>query len=211
MRSLNLTFLSLIVLTGCGGGDGDDGATGNTPAVENIFTPDDSSNLNSDPEEPEIAIEETVSDLGPVIIENTVGSENSGNSQGTIVSQSSESIVNEQPEIVLTSQRRMVELSVPTDMDYSNVKDETITVDISALTTQRAYLTLYSQYTRNQDGSYKADYSSKLTSSSLNSGKATLSFSTRQGDNGLLAEVWFYDGSSPLQKEISYSSPSWIW
>lgn len=107
--------------------------------------------------------------------------------------------------------RYMNELVVPENFDYNPVEGHVFDIDISSYSTNRAYVSIYGQFEQNADGSYTPVYNSKLTAGSLNNGVAKLDFCIKESQASLLAEVWFYDGSSPLQKTLNGNQSSWIY
>lgn len=107
--------------------------------------------------------------------------------------------------------RTMSELSIPDGFSFNPVMGHQFDVDLSALSTDRAYISIYSEFTQNDDGSYTPNYNSRVTSSSLSAGIASLDFCISEAQNQVLAEVWYYDGSEPIQQTFTQSDNAWIW
>ncbi|WP_295891028.1 hypothetical protein [uncultured Vibrio sp.] len=106
-------------------------------------------------------------------------------------------------------QRSMNELSIPDGFSFNPIKDHSFDVDISNFSTQRAYVSVYGEYTEANDGSLQPDYSSRIASAPLTSGAAELKFCIADSQQLLLAEVWFYDGTDPLQVVVSANQTQW--
>ncbi|MDF2152743.1 hypothetical protein [Vibrio sp. CAU 1672] len=103
----------------------------------------------------------------------------------------------------------MQELNVPDDFNYDPLTEGTLSVDISAYSIQRAHLTLYKSFKETPTKSYQASYPSKIASVPLTGGKADITFSVSDSQGNLLVEIWFYDGTDPLQKVISVGAATW--
>ncbi|MEZ9896417.1 hypothetical protein AB4525_00965 [Vibrio breoganii] len=100
-------------------------------------------------------------------------------------------------------QRSMQELAVPDDFDYNPTLSVDVIVDISGISTQRAYVSVYSEYQQSADGTLTPDYAYRIANGALNSGKGELNITYAQEYTSLLVEVWFYDGTEPLQRIIT--------
>lgn len=112
----------------------------------------------------------------------------------------------QQPTILTTQQ-----LSVPDGFDYDPSLVINSNIDISAFSTQRAYASLYRRYSAGEDQQWIADYSSRIASASLNEGKAKLEVTYGGEVESLLLEIWFYDGTPPLQKILSEAQTDFIY
>ncbi|CAH0536167.1 hypothetical protein [Vibrio marisflavi] len=123
------------------------------------------------------------------------------------VTDSSDEDIPETPTVVST--RTMSELTVPDGFNYDQNSNLIYNIDVSGYSTDNAYISVYTSYTKETDGSYTPHFNSRVAASSLTSGLATLEFSVSSGINSVLAEVQFYDGSNPLQSELSTSESSW--
>ncbi|MGC9402892.1 hypothetical protein ACP43V_10600 [Vibrio genomosp. F10 str. 9ZC157] len=114
-------------------------------------------------------------------------------------------------ENTLAVQRTTQDLSIPDGFSFNPVVEYTFDVDISGYSTQRAYVSIYGNYVPLQDGSFVPNFNSRITSSSLDNGKAALEFIISDSQSSVLAEIWFYDGSDPIQYQFTPSQNSWIW
>ncbi|HHX8275667.1 TPA: hypothetical protein ACVOYM_004052 [Vibrio diabolicus] len=110
---------------------------------------------------------------------------------------------------VIVEEPSMQNLDVPDGFDYDPRLESSLAVDISGYSLQRAHLSIYKEYREDASGTYQAKYSSNIASAALTSGKANLDFSTSDSQDNLLVEIWFYDGSEPLQKVVSTGNTTW--
>lgn len=102
------------------------------------------------------------------------------------------------------------DLVAPDGFDYNPIESRSLNVDISAHSQQRAYLSVYRHYFE-VDGKKIPDYGSRIAAVQLDSGKASIDLSIADSEDDLLAEIWFYDGSDPLQKDFYAYQQSWSW
>lgn len=105
----------------------------------------------------------------------------------------------------------MSDLVVPDGFDYSSVEQFDIDIDISSISTDRSFVTVYSRFSARDDSTLKPDYSSKVIAGSLNNGVFASNFSSPVNHDSLLVEIWFYDGQPPLQKVVSSSNSQIVW
>ena len=115
------------------------------------------------------------------------------------------------PETITSSATSMSETVVPDDFSYNPVLEQHFDVDIRGYSVSPAYISLYGEFTENDDGSFTADYNSRITSAPVEDGEATLDYVSSDSQYYVLAEVWFYDGTSPVQKRIPNTESSWEW
>ncbi|MGL4829800.1 MAG: hypothetical protein ACRCXG_10925 [Vibrio sp.] len=188
MRTLLLLVTSSLLLYGCGGGDGD-GAT----LSESV-------SIDTTPSTPSIAEETAIitKNFTPVVM--SFVTQTPPPELNTGVDYSQQDFGNDND--LTTSQ-----LAVPAEFSYNPVAQIQVTADISAYRTDRAFISFYSQYTASGDGTYYPAYESRITSSALTLGIANLSFSYPLSQSSLLAEIWFYDGSAPLQQVFTPIQP----
>lgn len=111
------------------------------------------------------------------------------------------------PESALTTS----ELIAPEGFDYNPIEDFELTLDVSSETTQRAYVSVYHQFSTDTNSSIQANYSSRIASASLKEGKSTINFSAPNSTNELLVEIWFYDGSAPKKRVFSTTDRQLTW
>lgn len=105
----------------------------------------------------------------------------------------------------------MSDLVVPDGFDYSSVEQFDIDIDISSISTDRSFVTVYSRFSARDDSTLKPDYSSKVIAGSLNNGVFASNFASPVSHDSLLVEIWFYDGQPPLQKVVSSSNSQIVW
>ncbi|ARV75671.1 hypothetical protein [Vibrio campbellii] len=102
------------------------------------------------------------------------------------------------------------DLTVEDGYDYNPVKSQSLVVDISSLSTERAHISVYTQFEETSQGNYKPDYQSQIISRALQSGMTELNFSVADSQLDFLAEIWFYDGRSPLQYHFTPEQGAWV-
>ena len=105
----------------------------------------------------------------------------------------------------------MSDLVIPDGFDYSSVEQFDIDIDISSISTDRSFVTVYSRFSAGDDSTLKPDYSSKVIAGSLNNGVFASNFASPVSHDSLLVEIWFYDGQPPLQKVVSSSNSQIVW
>ncbi|MBE1277853.1 hypothetical protein [Enterovibrio baiacu] len=115
------------------------------------------------------------------------------------------------PETITSSATSMSETVVPDDFSYNPVLEQNFEVDIRGYSVSPAYISLYGEFTENDDGTFTANYNSRITSAPVEDGEATLDYVSSDSQYYVLAEVWFYDGTSPVQKRIPNTESSWVW
>ncbi|CCN35329.1 conserved hypothetical protein [Vibrio nigripulchritudo SO65] len=103
------------------------------------------------------------------------------------------------------------DLVAPDGFDYSPIENRSMSVDISATSVARAYLSVYRNYHTLDDGTLLPDYGSRIVAMPLKDGKADITLIVSDSSNDLLGEIWFYDGSQPLQQKFYASQSSWSW
>ncbi|WP_040356488.1 hypothetical protein [Candidatus Photodesmus anomalopis] len=107
--------------------------------------------------------------------------------------------------------RKMSDLVVPNDFNYNSIIEKEVIVDISTYSTEKAHLSIYSRFSINDNGNYIPDLNSRILSTPLDNGKATLNFYVNDIQANTLAEIWFYDGKDPIQHQFTPLENSWIW
>ncbi|EAP96567.1 hypothetical protein [Vibrio splendidus] len=105
----------------------------------------------------------------------------------------------------------MSDLVVPDGFDYSSVEQFDLDIDISSISTDRSFVTVYSRFSTRDDSSLKPDYSSKVIAGPLNNGVFASNFATPVNHEALLIEIWFYDGQPPLQQVVSSGDSQIVW
>ncbi|MDD1779951.1 hypothetical protein LRP49_01960 [Enterovibrio sp. ZSDZ35] len=115
------------------------------------------------------------------------------------------------PATVGSSATSMSSMVVPDSFSYNPNVQQSFVVDVSGYAASNATITLYRNFSANNDGSYSADYNSRLVAAQLINGQGTVDIVNTTSQYYLLAEVWFDDGTTPIQKRIPNTETSWIW
>ncbi|MEZ9415048.1 hypothetical protein AB4369_19445, partial [Vibrio sp. 10N.261.49.A5] len=106
---------------------------------------------------------------------------------------------------------KMDELVIPDGFDYNSVDQFDLNIDISHISTDRSFVSVYSRFTTRTDSTYKPDYSSKVIGGPLDNGTFTSNFSAPLSEDILLIEIWFYDGQAPLQQVVASDGSQITW
>ncbi|SBS63863.1 hypothetical protein [Vibrio splendidus] len=105
----------------------------------------------------------------------------------------------------------MSNLVVPDGFDYSSVDQFDLDIDISSISTDRSFVTVYSRFSTRDDSTLKPDYSSKVIAGPLDNGVFASNFAAPVNHEALLIEIWFYDGQPPLQQVVSSGDSQIVW
>ncbi|CAK3085689.1 Lipoprotein [Vibrio crassostreae] len=105
----------------------------------------------------------------------------------------------------------MSDLVVPDGFDYSSVEQFDLDIDISSISTDRSFVTVYSRFSTRGDSTLKPDYSSKVIAGPLDNGVFASNFAAPVNHEALLIEIWFYDGQPPLQQVVSSGDSQIVW
>ncbi|CDS97529.1 hypothetical protein [Vibrio coralliirubri] len=105
----------------------------------------------------------------------------------------------------------MSDLVVPDGFDYNSVEQFDLDIDISGISTDRSFVTVYSRFSTRDDSTLKPDYSSKVIAGPLDNGVFASSFAAPVNHEALLIEIWFYDGQPPLQQVVSSGDSQIVW
>ncbi|MEZ8581415.1 hypothetical protein [Vibrio splendidus] len=105
----------------------------------------------------------------------------------------------------------MSDLVVPDGFDYSSVDQFDLDIDISSISTDRSFVTVYSRFSTRGDSTLKPDYSSKVIAGPLDNGVFASNFAAPVNHEALLIEIWFYDGQPPLQQVVSSGDSQIVW
>ena len=112
---------------------------------------------------------------------------------------------------VATQSYTMSDLVVPDGFDYSSVDQFDLDIDISSISTDRSFVTVYSRFSTRDDSTLKPDYSSKVIAGPLDNGVFASNFAAPVNHEALLIEIWFYDGQPPLQQVVSSGDSQIVW
>ncbi|MFA0510802.1 MULTISPECIES: hypothetical protein [unclassified Vibrio] len=105
----------------------------------------------------------------------------------------------------------MSDLVVPDGFDYNSVEQFDLNIDISSISTDRSFVTVYSRFSTRDDSTLKPDYSSKVIAGPLDNGVFASNFAAPVNHDALLIEIWFYDGQPPLQQVVSSGDSQIVW
>ncbi|MBB1465403.1 hypothetical protein H5300_19155 [Vibrio sp. SG41-7] len=105
----------------------------------------------------------------------------------------------------------MSDLVVPDGFDYNSVEQFDLDIDISSISTDRSFVTIYSRFSTRDDSTLKPDYSSKVIAGPLDNGVFASNFAAPVNHEALLIEIWFYDGQPPLQQVVSSGDSQIVW
>ena len=146
-----------------------------------------------------------------------------GGSDGSVAS-SSESVsqtetisvtevVTEEPNNEIQSntqaELKMSELQAETNFTFSSKNQIEVSIDVNSLLVEsdqvgeRAYLSIYRDYTILPSGQFYPDSSSRVLAGELSGGVFNQSFVALNNQSSYLVEVWFYNGEKPIQEELS--------
>ena len=115
------------------------------------------------------------------------------------------------PSPVTVQSYTMSDLVVPDGFDYSSVDQFDLDIDISSISTDRSFVTVYSRFSTRDDSTLKPDYSSKVIAGPLDNGVFASNFAAPVNHEALLIEIWFYDGQPPLQQVVSSGDSQIVW
>ncbi|UTZ38491.1 hypothetical protein HB763_17775 [Vibrio campbellii] len=104
----------------------------------------------------------------------------------------------------------MQDLEVPDNISYKSLNESSLNADINGFSSQRAYLSVYKECVEHSSGGYVAKYPSKVASVPLDKGTANINFNVSDSQGRLVVEIWFYDGSAPIQRVITSGDSSWV-
>ena len=105
----------------------------------------------------------------------------------------------------------MEDLVVPDGFNYDSVEQFDLDIDISSVSTDRSFVTVYSRFSTRDDSTLKPDYSSKVIAGPLDNGVFASNFAAPVNHEALLIEIWFYDGQPPLQQVVSSGDSQIVW
>ena len=115
------------------------------------------------------------------------------------------------PPTIPSSAATMNTTIVPDGFSYNLSVNKQFTLDIRAYSISPAHVSIYGEFTENDDGSFKAHYNTRIISAPLENGQGILNYVSSEDQYYVLAEVWFYEETDPLQKRISSTETDWIW
>ena len=116
-----------------------------------------------------------------------------------------------EPTPVVNVALNTTDIIAPADFDFTPINSVSVQVDLSQYSQQRAFFSLYQQYQTTTAGMITPLYASRIVASPLIAGKLTTQIQVAKDQQTVLAEVWFYDGSEPLQRTLTISQGQLIW
>ncbi|WP_264877237.1 hypothetical protein [Vibrio agarivorans] len=119
------------------------------------------------------------------------------------VAEETTEVVEEVESVVESTAQSMQDLVIPDGFSFDPITEMNIDIDISNLSTQRAYVSIYSEYEETDSGTLAPSGDHKLAGQALEAGMGNIDIVYADGVEKVLAEIWFYDGSDPIQKELT--------
>ncbi|MEZ8055265.1 hypothetical protein AB6E16_18515 [Vibrio atlanticus] len=188
-------LIASLTLVGCGGGGGDGGASTPNPSPS---TPVTSTPATSTPATSTPVASAPVTSPSVVSSPATVAINPAPTPVNAVISNGPQAY-------------KMDELVIPDGFDYNSVDQFDLNIDISHISTDRSFVSVYSRFTTRTDLTYKPDYSSKVIGGPLDNGTFTSNFSAPLSEDILLIEIWFYDGQAPLQQVVASDGSQITW
>ncbi|WP_019614121.1 hypothetical protein [Psychromonas ossibalaenae] len=106
---------------------------------------------------------------------------------------------------------QMSSLVADPGFNFTSKKQIQVALNLSEHQDQRAYVSVYRKYKRLESGSYYPDAASRVLGGVLQDGLFNSSFVGLNKQSAYLIEVWFYDGTEPLQKEWLVNGAALTW
>ncbi len=103
------------------------------------------------------------------------------------------------------------DLVAPEASSFDPIIHQTLEVNLSGSLPARAQLSVYSHFTEQSSGSYRVDTNSQVVHAAITNGALSVDFVLPKGQSSVVAEIWFYDGETPLQKEFAIDGNELIW
>lgn len=103
------------------------------------------------------------------------------------------------------------DLVAPEDFSFNPIESQSLSVNLSGSLPARTHLTIYSSFIEKEEDGFSVDYDSKIVDSPINYGEGTIEFSVAQNQSSIVAEIWSYDGSDPLQRKFEIDGDALIW
>jgi len=89
--------------------------------------------------------------------------------------------------------------------------DLTELLELAQQTGQRAYVSVYHEYTKLPTGGFYPNASSRVLSGEVSDGQFQHSFIRLNNQASYLVEIWFYNGELPIQKELTVAANNISW
>ncbi len=97
------------------------------------------------------------------------------------------------------------------DFSFTTKSDVTVNLNIEQYQDQRSVINIYRQYQLLDTGDYYPKTASRVVSGPLINGHFSQSFIGLNQQTQYLVEVWSFDGSPPLQRELTVTNNQLNW
>ena len=107
----------------------------------------------------------------------------------------------------------IVDLRASDDFTFTSKDEIDVSLDLSSDldSDERAYVSVYSDYSVLDSGEFYADASSRVVAGNLQDSAFNSSFTSLTDQSTYLIEVWSYSGEKPLQKEQTVVDSKLTW
>lgn len=102
-------------------------------------------------------------------------------------------------------------LVIDDDFSFTTKEQVSLTVSLDEYAGQRAYVSLYSDYRQLPSGEYYPVADSRVIAGNLQQGEFNQVFTHLKQQQNYLAEIWLYDLSPPLQRELTLKENTLSW
>jgi len=116
-----------------------------------------------------------------------------------------------EPETSLDPIAELNTLVIAEDFSFTSKQEVTFTVSLPAYTGERVYVALYGNYRQLPSGEYYPIPESRILAGNMEQGQFRQLFTSLGGQQNYLAEIWLYDLSPPLQKELVLNDNTLDW
>lgn len=97
------------------------------------------------------------------------------------------------------------------NFDFINKEEITVTLNFAEYKDKRGYISVYQAYRTIEDGKLFPLADSRVLAGSLIDGEFRKSFTNLNNTQQFLIELWFYDGTKPIQTEITVVNSQLTW
>lgn len=94
---------------------------------------------------------------------------------------------------------------------FDKKNEISVNINLSEYKNDRSYLSIYKQYHQMQNGTFFPIAHGRVLAGSLNNGLFKQTFIADEEHSIYLIELWFYDGRSPIQQELTVMNNELIW
>ena len=107
----------------------------------------------------------------------------------------------------------IADLKASDDFTFTSKEEIEVSLDLSSEVTsgERAYVSVYSDYTLLDSGEFYPNSASRVVAGSLDDGKFSSAFTSLNSQSTYLIEIAYYTGEAPLQKEQTVADNSLTW